>query len=109
MNEWFAVHEPEPGIFVIEEPHHVERVKSHLIVGDHRAILLDSGMGIGNIRNVVESLTKLPVTVVNSHAHWDHVGGNHRFDEILIHPAEADELPKGIPTRACGSGSERRT
>lgn len=94
---WFTSYEPEPGIFIIEEPHHIERVKSHLIVGDRQAILIDTGMGIANIRELVESLTDKPVIVVNSHAHWDHVGGNHLFDEIWIHPAEADELPKGYP------------
>jgi len=94
---WFDVFEPEPGIFIIEEPHHIERVKSHLIVGDRQAILIDTGMGISNIRELVETLTDKPVIVVNSHAHWDHVGGNHLFDEILIHPVEAGELPNGIP------------
>ncbi|MBA3378962.1 MAG: MBL fold metallo-hydrolase [Chloroflexia bacterium] len=94
---WFDVFEPEPGIFIIEEPHHVERVKSHLIVGDRQAILIDTGMGIANIRELVESLTDKPVIVVNSHAHWDHVGGNHLFEEIWIHPAEASELPRGFP------------
>lgn len=95
--EWFDVHEPEPGIFIIEEPHHVERVKSHLIIGERKAILIDTGMGLANIRDVVEFLTALPVVVVNSHAHWDHVGGNHLFDEIWIHPAEAGDLAKGYP------------
>lgn len=93
---WFDVREAEPGIFIIEEPHHVERVKSYLIVGDNRAILLDTGMGVANIRDVVDSLTGKPVTVVNSHAHWDHVGGNHLFERILIHPAEADDLAEGF-------------
>ena len=94
---WFDVGEPEPGIFIIEEPHHVERVKSALVIGDDAAILIDTGMGVANIRDVVAELTDKPVTVVNSHAHWDHVGGNHLFDTILIHPAEADDLPKGYP------------
>jgi len=94
---WFDVFEPEPGIFIIDEPHHVERVKSAVVVGDERAILIDTGMGIDNIRELVETLTNKPVTVINSHAHWDHVGGNHLFDEIWIHPAEAGELPNGYP------------
>ncbi len=96
-NAWFSVCEPEPGIFIIDEPHHVERVKSALIVGHERAILIDTGMGVANIRDLVESLTSKPVTVVNSHAHWDHVGGNHLFEDILIHPAEVDDLPRGYP------------
>jgi len=94
---WFDVFESEPGIFIIAEPHHVERVKSALVVGDENAILIDTGMGVANIRDIVESLTTKPVVVVNSHAHWDHVGGNHLFDEIWIHPAEAGELAKGYP------------
>ncbi|MDQ3653883.1 MAG: MBL fold metallo-hydrolase, partial [Chloroflexota bacterium] len=61
------------------------------------AILIDTGMGIANVRDLVETLTNKPVTVINSHAHWDHVGGNHLFDEIWIHPAEAGELPRGYP------------
>jgi len=95
--DWFSVSEPEPGIFTIDEPYHVEQVKSYLVVGEDRAVLIDTGMGVANIRAVVEGLTNLPVTVVNSHAHWDHIGGNHLFDEILIHPAEAAELATGYP------------
>lgn len=96
-DSWFAVRVAEPGIHIIEEPHHIERVKSYLVTGQDRAVLIDTGMGVGNIREVVEGITSLPVTVVNSHAHWDHVGGNHLFDEILIHPAEAADLAHGFP------------
>lgn len=92
VQDWFDVIELEPGVFAIEEPLHVERVKSHLVIGTERAVLIDTGMGIGNIRAVAESLTDLPISVVNSHAHWDHVGGNHWFTDIAIHPAEAADL-----------------
>jgi glyoxylase-like metal-dependent hydrolase (beta-lactamase superfamily II) len=40
-------------------------------------------MGISSIRAVVEQLTPLPVTVLNSHTHYDHVGGNREFSDIL--------------------------
>lgn len=95
-HEWFSITAPEPGIFVIEEPFHDERVKSCLIVGDRRAILLDTGMGVANIREVVDRLTDRPIVVVNSHAHWDHIGDNHRFDEIWIHEAESGYLQAGV-------------
>lgn len=98
---WFAVTNPEPGVYTIDEPLHAEDVKSSLIVGDRRALLLDTGMGVGNIRMVVESLTDRPITVVNSHSHWDHVGGNHLFEdgttELWIHAAERGELEAGVP------------
>lgn len=57
----------------------------YLIIGEERALLLDTGLGLGNIRKVVESLTKLPIIVVNSHHHYDHVGGNNRFEQIYAY------------------------
>lgn len=65
---WFDVRQPEPGVFVIEEPLHEERVNSFLVVGSDRAVLIDTGKGVGDIRALVEGLTDRPVTVVNSHA-----------------------------------------
>jgi glyoxylase-like metal-dependent hydrolase (beta-lactamase superfamily II) len=93
---WFDVRQPEPGVFVIEEPLHVERVKSYLVVGGDRAVLIDTGMGVGDMRALVDGLTDRNVTVVNSHAHWDHIGGNHQFDQIAIHAAEAPALQRGV-------------
>ncbi|MGH8035902.1 MAG: MBL fold metallo-hydrolase, partial [Lysobacterales bacterium] len=43
----------------------------------------DTGLGLVHIRPVVEQLTRLPVDVLNSHTHYDHVGGNAEFDSIL--------------------------
>src|SRR5829696_4830963 len=97
MQEWFEAWEAESGIFVIEEPLHAECVKSYLIVGEERAALIDTGMGVGDIAAVVRELTDKPVTVLLSHAHWDHIGGNTGFSELLIHRAEANTLPAGYP------------
>ena len=95
--DWFEVWEAEPGVHVIAEPFHFERVRSYLIEGADRAVLLDTGMGIGDIKAIVDELTDLPVTVLNSRAHWDHIGGNWRFDQIMIHEAEAEDLSKSRP------------
>ncbi len=80
---WFEVYRIRPGVFALYEPHQWEEVISYLIVGRERALLLDTGLGVGNIRAVVSALTRLPVTVLNSHTHFDHVGGNADFQEIL--------------------------
>lgn len=97
IQDWFALDEPLPGVFRIQEPFHEENVKSFLVVGSERAALIDTGMGVADIQSVVESITSHPVIVVNSHAHWDHIGGNAEFDEIWIHEAEADGLVNGVP------------
>ncbi len=93
---WFQIDDLGDGIHSILEPHHEEQVRSYLVAGAERALLIDTGMGVGDIRAVIEDLTSLPVTVINSHAHWDHIGGNHRFAAIAIHHAEAHELPLGL-------------
>jgi glyoxylase-like metal-dependent hydrolase (beta-lactamase superfamily II) len=47
-----------------------------------KALLFDAGMGIGDLRKVTAELTKLPIVVLNSHTHNDHVGGNWQFDTV---------------------------
>jgi len=51
-------------------------------VGSRRALLFDTGMGIGDVKKVTGQLTKLPVAVLNSHTHDDHVGGNWQFETV---------------------------
>jgi len=79
---WFEVYKIRPGVFAIYEPHQLEEVISYLIVGGNKALLFDTGMGISNIQAVVAGLTRLPVSVLNSHTHNDHVGDNWRFSDV---------------------------
>jgi glyoxylase-like metal-dependent hydrolase (beta-lactamase superfamily II) len=79
---WFEVYRVRPGVFALYEPHQAEEVISYLIVGEKRAVLFDTGLGIGNIKRVVGRLTRLPVSVINSHTHNDHVGDNWRFRNV---------------------------
>jgi len=79
---WIEVYQIRPGVFAIYEPKQFEEVISYLILGGKRAVLFDTGLGVGRISTVVARLTPLPITVINSHSHFDHVGGNAEFKEI---------------------------
>jgi glyoxylase-like metal-dependent hydrolase (beta-lactamase superfamily II) len=79
---WFEVYKPASGVYAIYEPHQSEEVISYLIVGEKRALLFDTGMGISDIKKVTAELTRLPIVVLNSHTHNDHVGGNWQFDTV---------------------------
>jgi glyoxylase-like metal-dependent hydrolase (beta-lactamase superfamily II) len=79
---WFEVYEVVPGVLAIYEPHQAEETISYLILGKKRALLFDTGMGISDIRKVTGELTQLPIVVLNSHTHNDHVGGNWEFDTV---------------------------
>jgi glyoxylase-like metal-dependent hydrolase (beta-lactamase superfamily II) len=81
-DKWFEVYRIRPGIFAIYEPHQQEEIISYLILGEKQALLFDTGMGISDMKTVVEGLTNLPVSVMNSHTHNDHVSGNWRFSKI---------------------------
>lgn len=54
-------------------------VHSYLLIGQHSAALIDTGNGAGRLDNLVKSLTTLPLTVLNTHGHMDHIGGNYLF------------------------------
>jgi glyoxylase-like metal-dependent hydrolase (beta-lactamase superfamily II) len=80
---WFEVYSVLPGVFAIYEPHQSEETIGYLILGRKQALLFDTGMGIGDLKRLTAELTKLPIVVLNSHTHVDHVGGNWQFDTIL--------------------------
>jgi glyoxylase-like metal-dependent hydrolase (beta-lactamase superfamily II) len=92
---WFKIESIGPGAWHISEPigaveprFGVATANMFLVAGSERAALIDTGMGIGDLRAVVQSLTRLPVIVCNTHWHWDHIGSNSQFDEIAIHARE---------------------
>ena len=88
---WFVTREVAPDTYAIAEPGHVN---SFLVVGTDRAILVDTGLGIASIREVTAAVTRLPVDVVNTHSHPDHVAGNYEFDRVAIHSAGSAALQK---------------
>ena len=82
-DDWFQVYRVGDGVLAIYEPYQFQEVISYLILGSDQALLFDTGMGMSRISAVVRELTTLPVTVLNSHTHYDHIGGNAEFERIL--------------------------
>lgn len=67
-------------------------VACYLVVGAEKACLLDACTGVGNLRSCIASITKLPVTVVLSHAHMDHCGGAGWYNRVYLKESEAPIL-----------------
>lgn len=63
-------------------------VRCFLLVGTERALLIDSGMNLDNVRGIAEELIPLPLFLLNTHADRDHIGGNGQFEAFYMHPAE---------------------
>lgn len=60
----------------------------YLVIGSTKALVIDTMNGWENVKAVVRSLTDLPVMVVNTHGHCDHIYGNIYFEEAYLHPAD---------------------
>ena len=71
-----------------------------LLIGTEKAMLIDCGMGIGDLRGAVEMLTDKPLIVVITHGHIDHTANARQFDEIWIHPKDKDRpIPQSLERR----------
>lgn len=56
----------------------------YLVEGETGAMLIDSLNGMENLREIVSEITDKPVTLVNTHGHCDHIGGNLFFDKAYM-------------------------
>lgn len=90
-NNPYEVHQVDSSCWRIEE----NGVRAFLITGTERALLVDSGFGTGNIKELVDNMTNLPLMLVNTHTDGDHVGCNSLFEKAHMHPSEYDRYHKG--------------
>ena len=88
MEDWFTVEVIDDNTFAISEYKHWEETHCYLMYGTEKAVLIDTGLGVSNIRSVVDSLTTLPIMAVTTHAHWDHIGGHQYFPVCATAPAD---------------------
>lgn len=92
MADWFTIEKIDSTTYAISEYKHWEEVHSYLLIGTRSALLIDTGLGVANIKTVVDGLTALPVIVATTHVHWDHIGGHGYFKDIAVHEAEKEWL-----------------
>lgn len=97
MQNWFNIVRIDADTYGICEDRHWEETRCYLLLGQSRALLIDTGLGVSDISAVVRNLTDKPVAAVATHAHWDHTGGHSYFREFYAHAAELSWLQGGFP------------
>ena len=59
MKDWFTVEKIDNNTFAISEYKHWEETHCYLLCGNEKAILIDTGLGVENIKEITDSLTIL--------------------------------------------------
>lgn len=93
--QWYETEQISPRVTGITD---VTGGRCFLIRGNERALLVDAGIGAGNLKAFVDGLTALPYDLVLTHAHVDHAGGASAFDHAYLNPAD-NELLRTHTTR----------
>ena len=84
----YSYKEIRNGVFAIADG----TVKMYLICGEDRALLLDTGNGTGDLLAFIRTLHSGEIVVAHTHAHPDHIGCDHQFEEIYANEAEWNAL-----------------
>ena len=103
---WYETIPLPGGVSLIREIHVAPWLRANVwhVRGRDRDLLVDSGMGLRPLKPELARLGARPVTAISTHAHFDHIGGAHEFDERLGHRAEADIHADPTLERTCGTG-----
>lgn len=83
--DWFQVRPIDSRTWAIDD-HGSDVI--YLAAGGKKALLIDTGWGVGDLPALAASLTSLPLLVVNTHGHPDHVSGDGQFNQVHIHAAD---------------------
>ena len=84
-DEWYDVRQLTDRSYRITE---AERYGAFLLEGNERSVLVDAGIGVGDLYALASDLVGTPITLVLTHTHWDHIGAASQFDDVRVSPAE---------------------
>lgn len=85
MAEVTYVKQLDKNVYLMDDDH---QATGYLVIGEKKAAVIDTMNGSDDLLTIVRRYTNLPVVVINTHGHPDHVGGNVYFDEAWMSPAD---------------------
>lgn len=99
-SQWFQHERIAPDLIRIVEPHFdpIARANLWLLTGRDGHLLIDTGLGVSNLALYLAPLLDRPLTVVCTHAHFDHAGGLADFENTCLHCRE-------VGTMTCGDAA----
>lgn len=89
-SDWYARTPVTDRCVMLTEAEETLPSNAFVVLGEGRNLLVDTGLGVGDLRGFVRSayVEQSPLRVLLTHSHWDHIGNAHQFDRVLAHPRE---------------------
>lgn len=69
-------------------------VYMYLLVGEEKALLIDTGYGFTDVPSAIKQITPLSLIVVNTHGHLDHTHGNHFYESVYLSDKDEEFFAK---------------
>lgn len=95
VNPYVEVYEMQPGVYglLTESSDGMGDPWMYLVIGSEKALLVDTGFGIGNLKGLCDELSGgKELIVVNTHGHPDHSYGNAQFEKVFCNEYDAPML-----------------
>ena len=94
---WYCIEKINDKLYKISEDKHWEKTNMYYLIGKKRNLLIDTGTGIKPLKAVLIEIDNKPIDVVLTHAHWDHMGNIHEFEQVYVHPLDLEWVQNGLP------------
>lgn len=115
VTEWMLSHDRknrfevtwiQPGVWRIDD---YFTASCYLVEGKEKALLIDTGLGEGDLTGLLGQLTQLPIELAVTHPHGDHMFRAERFSRVYLHENDVARLkadPDCFP-KAFSQGAQR--
>lgn len=89
--DWYELEEIASDVFQLTEARAALPCNSFVVRDDEDAILIDTGLGVGDLHRTVADLVDVEPRVLLTHSHWDHIGAAHQFTDVVVDARERTE------------------
>ena len=93
--QWFEVDQIDEITYVISENQHWEKFNTYYLIGEKYNVVIDCGIGIYKIKEILKTIDDKPIKLFITHMHWDHIGNMEEFKEIYLSEKANYYLKKG--------------
>lgn len=69
----------------------------YLVEGKKEAVLVDSCLGVGHLKDFIGTLTQKPITVILTHGHVDHAMGAPEFERVYMNHEDNEVFTEHSP------------